>query len=60
MDPRRKNDQSERLPAKGTTWRAERTDANHAAFHKLVADLDKDLTVRDGNDHAFFAQFNER
>jgi putative acetyltransferase len=35
-----------------------RTDAGNAAFRELVTELDKDLAIRDGNDHAFFAQFN--
>ena len=39
--------------------RSIRTDANDPAFRELVAELDKDLAIRDGNDHAFFAQFNK-
>lgn len=35
-----------------------RTDARDPAFQELVAALDKDLAIRDGADHAFFAQFN--
>jgi len=35
-----------------------RTDSDHADFRKLVALLDQDLAVRDGDDHAFYAQFN--
>ena len=35
-----------------------RTDSENDDFHALVADLDKDLAIRDGDDHAFFAQFN--
>jgi putative acetyltransferase len=41
------------------TYRTIRTDASHPAFRALVAELDKDLAIRDGNDHAFFAQFNK-
>lgn len=36
-----------------------RTDASHPAFRTLVMALDKDLAIRDGDDHAFFAQFNK-
>ncbi len=36
-----------------------RTDSVDAAFRELVAELDKDLAIRDGDDHAFFAQFNK-
>ncbi len=36
-----------------------RTDSDHTDFRQLVALLDKDLAVRDGNDHAFYAQFNK-
>lgn len=36
-----------------------RTDSGNADFQKLVAALDKDLAIRDGEDHAFFAQFNK-
>ena len=39
--------------------RSIRTDASDPAFRELVAELDKDLAIRDGNDHAFFAQFNK-
>ncbi|HTN45364.1 MAG TPA: GNAT family N-acetyltransferase [Flavipsychrobacter sp.] len=39
--------------------RLERTDSNHSDFQMLVAVLDKDLKIRDGEDHAFFAQFNK-
>ncbi|HEY0977432.1 MAG TPA: GNAT family N-acetyltransferase [Flavobacteriales bacterium] len=35
-----------------------RTDATDPGFRALVAELDKDLAIRDGDDHAFFAQFN--
>ncbi len=36
-----------------------RTDSGNPDFQKLVADLDKDLQIRDGEDHSFFAQFNK-
>jgi putative acetyltransferase len=36
-----------------------RTDSNHADFRQLVVLLDKDLAVRDGDDHTFYAQFNK-
>jgi GNAT superfamily N-acetyltransferase len=39
--------------------RLARTNASDPAFRALVAELDKDLAIRDGNDHAFFAQFNK-
>ncbi|MEH3115391.1 GNAT family N-acetyltransferase [Pedobacter terrae] len=36
-----------------------RTNSENADFRKLVALLDQDLAVRDGDDHAFYAQFNQ-
>ena len=36
-----------------------RTDSNNTDFQNLVRELDKDLRIRDGEDHAFFAQFNK-
>lgn len=36
-----------------------RTDSDHTDFRKLVALLDQDLAFRDGDDHAFYAQFNK-
>lgn len=36
-----------------------RTDSSNNDFRILVAALDKDLAVRDGADHSFFAQFNK-
>lgn len=35
-----------------------RTDSDHADFRALVALLDQDLAVRDGDEHAFYSQFN--
>lgn len=39
--------------------RFERTDSRNQHFIALVAELDKDLAIRDGDEHAFFAQFNK-
>ncbi|MBL0357477.1 MAG: GNAT family N-acetyltransferase [Chitinophagaceae bacterium] len=36
-----------------------RTSSDNPDFIKLVALLDEDLAVRDGDDHAFYAQFNK-
>jgi GNAT superfamily N-acetyltransferase len=36
-----------------------RTDAENEDFRSLVILLDKELLVRDGEDHYFFAQFNK-
>lgn len=36
-----------------------RTNSNNAHFQELVKALDLDLRIRDGEDHAFFAQFNK-
>jgi putative acetyltransferase len=36
-----------------------RTDSTNSDFQKLVTALDADLRVRDGEDHAFFAQYNK-
>ena len=36
-----------------------RTDSENTDFNKLVILLDKDLAVRDGDEHAFYAQFNK-
>lgn len=40
-------------------FRLIRTDSNDQGFRELVTELDKDLAIRDGKDHAFFAQFNK-
>ncbi len=37
----------------------ERTDSANKDFQSLVALLDKDLAVRDGEEHAFYDQFNK-
>lgn len=36
-----------------------RTNSGNPDFQKLVIELDKDLRIRDGDEHAFFAQFNK-
>ena len=36
-----------------------RTDADHPGYQELVVLLDADLKIRDGADHAFFAQHNK-
>jgi putative acetyltransferase len=36
-----------------------RTDSNHLDFISLVQKLDADLAERDGDDNAFYAQFNK-
>lgn len=36
-----------------------RTDSDHPDFRALVRLLDQDLHVRDGAEHAFYAQFNK-
>ena len=36
-----------------------RTNSDHIDFRKLVVFLDQDLAVRDGDEHAFYAQFNK-
>lgn len=36
-----------------------RTNSGNPDFIKLVALLDEDLAIRDGDDHAFYAQFNK-
>lgn len=36
-----------------------RTDSDNKDFISLVQQLDKDLAVRDGDDHPFYAQYNK-
>lgn len=36
-----------------------RTDSNNPHFQILVRDLDLELKIRDGEDHAFYAQYNK-
>jgi putative acetyltransferase len=35
-----------------------RTQSSDPEFQKLIKDLDRELAIRDGNEHAFFAQYN--
>ncbi|MFI5171399.1 MAG: GNAT family N-acetyltransferase [Chitinophagales bacterium] len=37
----------------------QRTTSDNSDFQYLVALLDEDLKIRDGNDHIFYAQFNK-
>lgn len=48
-------------PGTGThaTLRVVRTDAHHPALEALLTALDKDLAIRDGAEHAFFAGYNK-
>ena len=36
-----------------------RTDNHHEDFKLLVIELDKELKIRDGDDHTFYAQYNK-
>ena len=36
-----------------------RTNSQNADFRGLIVDLDKDLAIRDGSEHEFYAQFNK-
>ena len=36
-----------------------RVDSTDKDFQKLVRSLDADLAIRDGDDHAFYHQFNK-
>jgi GNAT superfamily N-acetyltransferase len=36
-----------------------RTNSDHTDFRQLVSELDADLSIRDGDDHAFYDQFNK-
>ena len=38
--------------------RFDRTDSQHPDFIALVKDLDAELAIRDGEDHAFYHQYN--
>src|SRR5687768_7821471 len=40
-------------------YKTNRTDSDNPDFQKLVHALDQDLAIRDGEEHAFFAQFNK-
>ena len=39
-------------------YQIKRTNSEDADFQQLVIELDKDLAIRDGEEHSFFAQFN--
>lgn len=36
-----------------------KTDSTNLHFQVLVKELDKDLAIKDGDEHAFYAQFNK-
>ncbi len=36
-----------------------RSNSDHKDFQKLIEKLDKDLAIRDGEDHSFYAQYNK-
>lgn len=36
-----------------------RTNSDHTDFQELVRELDKELAIRDGEEHAYYAQFNK-
>jgi putative acetyltransferase len=40
-------------------YKLKRTNSDDPDFQELVAELDQDLAIRDGEDHSFFAQFNK-
>lgn len=40
-------------------YQLKRTDSSDPDFQQLVHELDKDLAIRDGEEHSFFAQFNK-
>ncbi|WP_316807513.1 GNAT family N-acetyltransferase [Pedobacter agri] len=42
-----------------STLKLIRTDSDNTNFRQLVALLDRDLAVRDGDEHTFYAQFNK-
>ena len=42
-----------------TSFTIQRTNSEDLNFQSLVALLDKDLKIRDGEDHSFYAQFNK-
>lgn len=39
--------------------RISRTNSDNPEFRALVKELDADLAIRDGSEHAFYAQFNK-
>ena len=40
-------------------YNIKRTNSDDIDFQNLVIELDKDLAIRDGEEHDFFAQFNK-
>lgn len=40
-------------------YKLKRTNSDDIDFQKLVEELDKDLAIRDGEEHSFYAQFNK-
>lgn len=40
-------------------YKIKRTNSDDSDFQKLVVELDRDLAIRDGEEHSFFAQFNK-
>ena len=52
-------DRSFTAMAEQEKYQLRRTSSTDPAFRELVAELDKDLAIRDGKDHAFFAQYNK-
>ncbi len=40
-------------------WHLKRTNSTSVDFQQLITLLDKDLAIRDGDEHAFYAQFNK-
>ncbi|MDP1800959.1 MAG: GNAT family N-acetyltransferase [Bacteroidota bacterium] len=40
-------------------YKLKRTNSDDPDYQKLVLELDKDLAIRDGDEHAFFAQYNK-
>ncbi len=59
MEQNRTKNSAEQDATLRASYRLTRTGADDPAFQQLVAELDKDLAIRDGNDHVFFAQFNK-
>jgi putative acetyltransferase len=40
-------------------FQLKRTHSSDSDFQQLVVELDKDLAIRDGDEHAFFTQYNQ-
>jgi len=58
IDEISKNEKNELLKS-DTGMRIKRTDSEDTDFCKLVIELDKDLNIRDGEEHVFYSQFNK-